>query len=40
MKPEAIQCPDDMGGQHYEGSLLLASPAYPLKVESDVCNWS
>ena len=32
---ETIQCPDDPEASEYEGSILLASLAYPLKVESD-----
>lgn len=37
MRPEVLQCPDDPENTQYDDSILLASPAYPLKVDSDVC---
>ena len=36
MKPQHLHCPDDPDEDGYNGSILLSSPAYPLKVETDV----
>ena len=39
MNPEHIQCHDNPEEAGYNGSILLSSPAYPLKVETDVRNF-
>ena len=38
MQREILHCPNDPDSIRYDDSILLASPAYPLKVDSDVCR--
>ena len=36
MQTEELKCPSNSDDIDYNGSILLASPAYPLQVDSDV----